>query len=143
MLFKGSMDQNSSPQKMPLALINIHHSALTMVNRLLLVVTDMHSPNICIAKIAPATNTIGQFSWITLFMNSKLTENHRYTLNYNYLVFIFMLRPRRLIRFSFLVDTLRQLQIESHNLKLVSGLTAEPLWKDDIHMALFQMGLRR
>ena len=137
------MDQNSSPQTMPLALINIHHSALTMVNRLLLVVTDMHSPNICIAKIAPATNTIGQFSWITLFMNSKLTENHKYTVNFNYLVFIFMLQHQQPIRFSFLVDTLHQLQIELHNLKLVSGMTAEPSWRDDIHMAPFQMGLKR
>ena len=76
-------------------------------------------------------------------MNSKLTENHRYTVNYNYLVFIFMLQHRRLIRFSFLVDTLRQLQIESHNLKLVSGMIAEPSWRDDIHMAPFQMGLKR
>ena len=75
MLFKGSMDRNSSPQKMPLALINIHHSALTMANRSLLAVTDMHSPNICIAKIAPATNTIGQFLWISHFMNSKFYEN--------------------------------------------------------------------
>ena len=60
---------------MPIALINIHHSALIMVNRLLLAVTDMHQLNICIAKIAPATNTVGPFSWITLFMSSKFYEN--------------------------------------------------------------------
>ena len=61
----------------------------------------------------------------------------------NHLVFIFMLQHQQPIRFSFLVDTLHQLQIELHNLKLVSGMTAEPSWRDDIHMAPFQMGLKR